>query len=412
VVVTAVLLGLLPEALPGQSIKSFTGWQGGGTLRIDFGGLREVGRGVRPCQMTEEIAETEFSSGQADFSPPPRTPSEPSPEALRGRAFVEKGMQAFSGSRWAEAIELLRQAQALLPGDVAVGRTLAAALIGLQYEEQARAADERAAGRAAEDSARVGAAIERLSEALNALRLAASQTLVDKGQFQSAIALSESDDFIFDSSVVDLRHVRQGIVDFAPLKPPASRTGRVDFSPPPRRAETPARQRARRFLDNPAVEAVMFYEGMGQALGYTPSEADHQGRYAGPVMRAVADRLRIDLRNPTVEEREYVERKTREVWEAYDRNKARQGADTAAVARQSIQEFEALVEKLKSQGILKPGEDILAKEKRDPMFSALMKSEVRAIVLEDNVGRREIARNSFDKLLADVGSVLEPGRKR
>jgi hypothetical protein len=75
--------------------------------------------------------------------------------------------------------------------------------------------------------------VERLSEALNSLRLEASQALIDRGQFQAAVRLSTRADFVFDSSVVDLRQARQGVVDFEVLKPQASRAGRIDFSPPP-----------------------------------------------------------------------------------------------------------------------------------------------------------------------------------
>ena len=151
----------------------------------------------------------------------------------------------------------------------------------------------------------------------------------------------------------------------------------------------------------------MFYERMGDAIAYTPSEAERQDRYSDPVTRAVADHLNINLRNATREERDFVAQKTREVWAAYDRNKSLQEAENSEVGRRSVQTFNAMLDKLKGQGILKPGEDLLAKEKKDPTFRALMKSEVKAIVLEDNVGRREVTRSSFDNLLGDVASILE-----
>ena len=151
-------------------------------------------------------------------------------------------MQAFSESRWAEAIEHLSKALTSLPNDVAIGKTLTAAQIGLRYEELAARADEEAAKQASEDAIRLGVGVERLSEALNSLRLEASQALIDRGQFQAAVRLSTRADFVFDSSVVDLRQARQGVVDFEVLKPPASRAGRIDFSPPPRRTEAPSRQ--------------------------------------------------------------------------------------------------------------------------------------------------------------------------
>ena len=151
----------------------------------------------------------------------------------------------------------------------------------------------------------------------------------------------------------------------------------------------------------------MFYERMGDAIDYTPSESERQDRYSDPVTRAVADHLNINLRNATREERDYVAQKTREVWSAYDRNKAQQETENVEVGQRSIRTFNAMMDKLKGQGIVKPGEDLLAKEKKDPTFKALMKSEVKAIVLEDNVGRREVTKSSFDKLLGDVASILE-----
>ena len=397
---------LFPAAARGQLIKSFSSFDGG-TLRIDFGGLEKVGNRIRPRQMHQEIDPTPTSGDQAPVSIPVPPPSGPSPAELQGRALVEKGMRAFSEARWAEAIEFLGKALTYLPQDVAIGKTLTAAQIGLRYEEQAQQADEEAAKRASDDAIRLGVGIERLSEALNSLRLEASQVLIDRGQFQAAVRLSTRADFVFDSSVVDLRQARQGVVNFEVLKPPASRAGRIDFSPPPRRTEAPSRQKARQLLDHPAVEAVMFYERMGDAIDYTPSESERQDRYSDPVTRAVADHLNINLRNAAREERDYVAQKTREVWSAYDRNKAQQETENVEVGQRSIRTFNAMMDKLKGQGIVKPGEDLLAKEKKDPTFKALIISEVKAIVLEDNVGRREVTKSSFDKLLGDVASILE-----
>jgi hypothetical protein len=401
-----LIFALSPAAASGQLIKSFSSFDGG-TLRIDFGGLEKVGSRIRPRQMHQEIEPTTPGADQTAVSIPIPVRSGPTPEEIQGRALVEKGMRAFSEARWAEAIELLGKALTYLPRDVAIGKTLTAAQIGLRYEEQAERSAEEAARQASEDASRLGVGVERLSEALNSLRLEASQALIDRGQFQAAVRLSTRADFVFDSSVVDLRQARQGVVDFEVLKPPASRSGRIDFSTPPRRSEAPGRQRARQLLDHPAVEAVMFYERVGDAIGYAPSEAERQDRYSDPVTRAVADHLNINLRNATREERDFVAQKTREVWNAYDRSKARQDAENSEVGQRSVQTFNAMLDRLKGQGILKPGEDLLAKEKKDPTFRALMKSEVKAIVLEDNVGRREVTKNSFDKLLGDVGSILE-----
>jgi tetratricopeptide (TPR) repeat protein len=400
------ILGILPSTLRCQSIKSFSGWQGT-TLRIDFGGLEKVGRSVRPCQIHQEIEYSEAALNTEGGSPQLRTSAEPSPETLRGRAFVERGMAAFSEARWAEAADLLRQALALLPEDPAVQRTLASALIGLGYEEAALRSDEQAARQAAEDSVRVGLAIERLSDTLNAIRLEASQSLIDQGQFQNAVSLSGHTDFITDSSVVDLREARQGVVNIEALRPPDSRSGRIEFARPPRSPATPVQQRARRFLADPAVEAVMFNERAGEAVGYLPAPSERQDRYADPVQRAVADYLHIDLRNATAAERDYVEQKTREVWNVYDDSRARQEAACARVAQQSLQAFNQLVEKLTREGILKPGENLRAREQSDPTFRELMASEVRAIVLEDDVGRREVTQAAFGQLLGSVSAVLE-----
>ncbi len=401
------VFGLAAAPAAGQSIKSISGWSGT-TLRIDFGGLERVGRGFRPRQMHQEIeydqAPAELRQ-QADAAA--QTSNEPSPEVLKGRALVDQGMKAFGESRWAETIEALRQALAFLPNDPAIGKTLTMAQMALHYEEMAAKADQEAARRAAEDSVRVGIDLERLSDALSALRLEASEALVDQGRFESAVGLSERTDFLFDSSVVDLRQARQGIVNFEALRPPKSPTGELGFAPPPRRAEAPAVQKARRLLDDPAVESVMFFERMGEAISYKPSAEERQDRFSDPVTRAVADRLGIPLGSATPEERAYVAQKTRQVWDAYDRNKAAQAAATSDVAQKSVEAFKELIGRLESQGILKPGENVLAKEKADPTFRALMRSEVKAIVLEDNVGRRETARSSFDKLLGEVASVLD-----
>lgn len=395
------LIGIaFPGDARGQLIKSFSSFDGG-TLRIDFGGLEKVGRRIQPCQMHQEIDPFSYQAA------PPTPQGEPSPEILQGRALVEIGMRAFSGSRWEEAVKNLAQALTYLPGDLAVGKTLAAAQIGLRYEEQARRSDEESARREAEDAGRLGEGVERLAEALNALRLEASRALVDRGQFEAAVGLSARTDFVFDSSVVDLRQARQGKVDFEVLRPPVSREGQIEFSRRPRRADSPIRREARQLLDHPAVESVIFYERIGDALGYTPSEEERRDRYSDPVTRAVAERLNIDLRRATPEERALVAQKTREIWSAYDRTKARQEEETSEVARRSVQSFNDMLAKLQRQGILKPGEDLQAKEKSDPMFRAVIQSEVKAIVLEDDVGRRETTRNSFDRLLAEVGSILE-----
>jgi hypothetical protein len=405
VIAAGLVLVAGPAAVRAQ-IKSFTGWKGA-TLSIDFGGLREVGGRVRPCQGHYEVDDARGVVSQDVAQAAAQLSEQQAAEAVRGQALAEEGMRAFGEARWAEAIDRLRQAQALRPDDIALGKSLASAQIALRYEELAQQRDAEGARQAAEDSQRLGLGIGRLSEALRSLRLEASQTLIDQGQFQSAITLSGRTDFVYDSSVVDLRQARQGVVDFERLKPPISRTGQVDFAPPPKRTEPPARQKARRLLDHPDVAAVIFYENMGDALGYRPSEAERLDRYADPVTRAVADSLNIFLDRATPEERAYVEQKTREVWQVYDRNKATQQREESAVAKRSVEAFDIILRKLEAKGLLKPGENVLEKEKKDPVFRALMASEVKAVVLEDDAGRREVSRTAFDRLLTDVGGTLK-----
>ncbi len=371
-----------------------------------FGSLRLSGsHRVEPCQRTSR-ADREITWNNEEGDPIPVQSPQPSPEAVRGRALADKGAQAFAEGRWAEAADYLRQALVLMPGDAAISMTLAAAMVGLDMEAMARRADEAKDRQRAEDTVRLASDIDRLTAALDALRHEACQSLLDRGRYEAAVRLPARTDFILDSSVVDLRHVRQGVVDFEAVKPAGARTGNVGFSTPLRAAEPPQTQRVRSLLSSPAVEAVIFNERMGEAVGYRLTDEERRERTGDPVQRAVADSLGIDLGRASAADRALVERKTREMWGAYDKRMSEKSETKAGIARQSLQTFNAMMDRLKAQGLLKPGENLQEKEKNEAWFRDLVKSEVGAIVLEEETNRRETDRRSFDKMLGDVGAVL------
>ncbi len=371
-----------------------------------FGSLRLSGsHHIEPCQRTSR-ADRDITWTNDEGNPIPVRSPQPSPEAIRGRALADKGAQAFAEGRWAEAADYLRQALALMPGDAAVSMTLASAMVGLDMEAMARRADEAKDRRLAEDTVRLASDIDRLTAALDTLRHEACQSLLDHGRYEAAVRLPARADFVIDSSVVDLRHVRQGVVDFEAVKSPGTRTGNVGFSTPVRTAEPPQTERARALLSSPAIEAVIFDERMGEAVGYKLTDEERQERTADPVQRAVADHLGIDLGHASASDRALVERKTREMWSAYDKRMGEKSEAKAGIANQSLQTFNALMDRLKAQGLLKPGENLQEKEKNEAWFRDLIKSEVSAIVLEEETNRRETDRNSFDKMLGDVGAVL------
>lgn len=372
-----------------------------------FGSLRLSGsHRVEPCQRTSRAdRDITWNNDEGDPIPVQTTP-QPSPEEIRGQALADKGAQAFAAGRWAEAADYLRQALALRPGDAAIAMTLTSALVGLDMEAMARRADEAKERRSAEDSVRVASDIDRLTAALDALRHEACQSFIDHGRYEAAVRLPARADFVIDSSVVDLRHVRQGVVDFEAVKSTGSRTGNVAFSTPVRTAEAPQTQKVRALLVSPAIEAVIFSERMGEAVGYKLTDEERQERTGDPVQRAVADYLGIDLGRASASDRALIERKTREMWGAYDKRVSEKSETKAGIANQSLQTFNALMDRLKAQGLLKPGENLQEKEKNEAWFRDLVKSEVSAIVLEEEINRRETDRKSFDKMLSDVGAVL------
>jgi hypothetical protein len=395
---------LAPAAAPSGNVTINAGFT---SISIDFGGLKNVGKSVQPTQKHIRADQIEKVSGQPVISIPAQKPNEQSPEALRGRALLDQGMKAFSEKRWADASELLRQASALLRDNPAIQLTLANAQIGLRYEESVRQADERAAKRIAEDKVQTTGNLDHLLQAMDNLRQEASQSLINNGQFEAAVRLPSHADFIIDSSVVDLRQARSGVVNFDVLKPPVSRTGDVGFNPPPVKVEPPGVQTARKCFLDIAMEKALFEAQISEALGYAQSVEERQNRYSDPVMRAVADRLGIDLGNATREQRDSVRQKTEKIWNAYDAHNRLRFSETGEVVNRSMQTFGAMIERLKSQGIIKPGENYLVKEKNDPVFKELLRAEVKAIVLEEESARRQANRAAFDRMLADVGAILE-----
>ena len=398
------LLAVLVSAAGAQKRFSIS-MPGGPTL--SFGGLRLENSRVRPVERTVPVERFQDFADQSS-SPPPPPANQPSPEVLQGRALAEQGMKAFYDARWADAIGLLKQAQSVLPpGDASVSLTLASAQIGLNMEALAQKGERDAAQRTAEDNVQLAKELDRLTQTLDTLRQRACQSLIDQGQFEAAVSLPTRTDFVIDSSVVDLRQARSGVVNFDVLKPPVSRSGDVGFSPPAARAEAPGIHKARLFLDSPAVEAVMFDAQISEVLGYQRSAEEGQDRFGGPVMRAVADRLNIDLDRATRQERTLVRLKAEEIWGAYDAHNRERSEETAGVAQRSVQAFQDMIERLKSQGVIRPGEDYIAKEKNDPAFRARLKAEAKAIVLEEESARRQANREAFHKMLGDVAAIFE-----
>ncbi len=248
-----------------------------------------------------------------------------------------------------------------------------------------------------------------LGQALTSLRVEAGQGLVNQGEFEAAIQLPTRADFMVDSSVVDLRD-RQGLVNFEVLKPPPSVIGDVQFATVAPKAEPPRLRKARKLLDDPALESVIFSERMGEAIGYQPEEQDKRGRLADPVTRAVAHSLGIDLRHASAGQRALVQRKTREIWNAYDKGQAQQADMNAQLRDRSLNDYKAYLAKLTDQGLVKPEEDLQERERNYPAFGNLMRSQANRIILNEEITRRETDRQAFDRLLSDVHTILEVKR--
>ncbi len=407
--VAAGALALVSQA--GAQLKHFSMPGTSISISVDFGSLRLDHGRVTPCRRSDRDDWTPPNNQLAPPPPPPQ-PDLRAQEVQRAKNIFNQGMNAFMASHWVEAIRYLEQALSILPEDPAIKRTLTSAKAGLNCEELQRLAVERAEQRVAEDTAHTLHGVDLLNDSLDTMRQQASQNLIDRGQFEAAVNLPAYTDFVYDSSVVDLREARQGVVNFEVLKPPASRTGNVEFSQPVARHVSPETQKARRLLDNPALESVIFFERMGDALAYTPSAEERAGRFADPVTKAVADSLSIDLGSASAEELARVRQKTQEIWDVYDSLNAQRGEQNAGIYQQSVKSFRDLLGRLTAKGVIKPGENLLAREKADPGFRDMMKAEVKAIVLEEEISRREADRSSFDKLLGGVGAVLEGKPRR
>ena len=368
---------------------------GGPTISV--GSLRLSGQRLEPVELPYDPGPVAVTGGSS---------SAPSAEAVRqGEVLRQQALEAFGKARWAESIGLLQQALQMRPDDEALIKTLASARIALRWAELQERNAQETRQQAARDQVQVAGGLARLSEALASLRQQDSQYLIDRGEFEAALRLPTQADFMIDSSVVDLRD-RQGVVNFAVLAPPPSVTGDVRFSTLAPRTEAPSLRKARKLLDSPALQSALFDERMGDAIGYHQVERAPSRRLDDPVLRAVADSLGIDLRHASGSQRALVKRKAQELWKAYDRSHARQAERDAELRDQSLNEYKAYLTKLTDQGIIRPDEDLRARERDYPAFGNLLRSQANRILLNEEVTRREIDRGAFDQLLSDVHSTM------
>ena len=194
------------------------------------------------------------------------------------------------------------------------------------------------------------------------------------------------------------------------LKPPPSVIGDLRFATVSPKGEPPRLRKARKLLDDPTIESVIFFERIGEAIGYQQEEQAESRRLADPVTRAVAHSLGINLRHASAGQRELVQRKTREIWNAYDKRHAQQADMNAQLRDRSLDEYKAYVAKLTDQGIVKPDEDLQERERNYPAFGNLMRSQANRIILNEEITRRETDRQAFDRLLSDVHTILEVKR--
>ena len=90
----------------------------------------------------------------------------------------------------------------------------------------------------------------------------------------------------------------------------------------------------------------------------------------------------------------------------YEHYLARRGALRQEAFRQATRDFEAIEQRLREQGLLKPGETWFRKFETDPEFRARAHAENRPAVLRYEVNLIAAERAAFGELLGDVGALL------
>jgi hypothetical protein len=402
---------------------------------------------------------SETRSPQSDNTPshqlPP--PSKVDPERERQAALERQGQQEegerlnrdgyqhFMKSEWEEALRLYCLALKKCPNDARILGNLQMARVALHAQKVRLEIAEGHRQSEAKAVRQMGEGLESLCTALSSLRSDASQTLRADGKLADALRAPTPPGFLLDSRTVDLRHVREGVVNLDVLRPPPRpRGGGVDILRPPprpsqgsgiepprpaREPESPQAAEARKVLKSPAVDALLFSATLREALqGRVSPEAyltreglDREAAgFARVVAAEVARRAGVPpyvpeeqmpgggtaVRAESPERVNYfaaLEAKSARAYRSY--MKGRFDLRDEALT-QGQKDFEEMDRRLRDQGLLEPGESIYLKEQNDPDFRARVQPEERRVVLRYEVNLLAGDRAAFEALLAEVGELL------
>jgi hypothetical protein len=340
-------------------------------------------------------------------------------------------------SEWAEALRLYSLALEKCPNNADILGNLQMARVALRAQKvRLQIAEEYRQGEA-KAVRQMGEGLESLCTALTTLRSDACQALLADGKLADALRVPAQPGFLLDSRTVDLRHVREGVVNLEVLlPPPRSKGGAVDFPRirpgpsqgtgiefprPAREPESPQVAKAREILRDPAVEAVLFAITLEEALRSKPSPAETPAdQFAHAVAKQVCKLAGVPLR--FVENRrpggapygppnkaEHVAFHLAALGKAgtaYQHYLARRDTLRQEAFAQAMRDFEAIEQRLREQGLLKPGETCFRKFETDPEFRARAREQNRPAVLRYEVNRIAAERAAFGELLADVGALL------
>lgn len=417
---------------------------GGNLEGTPVGGLRWEGGVLVPCPLGWRPPASQ--SAEPDVpSPGPSQPSEAERQAelervkrlAEGLRLNKLGYARFMKSDWEEAVRLYCLALENRPNDVDILGNLQMARVALRAQKLRLQLAEDYRQSEAKAVRQMGEGIESLCTALTTLRSDACQTLLAAGKLADALRVPAQSGFLLDSRTVDLRHVREGVVDLSVLRPPPRRKGvAVDDLMPPHRTsqgsgiepprparapEPPQVAKAREMLKDPAVEAVLFAVTLDEALRSKPSPAEKPAdQFAHAVAKEVCKRAGVTLRfvenrppggapyGPP-NKREHVAFHLAALVEArtaYEHYLARRGALRQEAFRQATRDFEAIEQRLREQGLLKQGETWFRKFETDPEFRARAHAENRPAVLRYEVNLIAAERAAFGELLGDVGALL------
>jgi hypothetical protein len=412
-----------------------------------------------PCPLDWRPSETR--SPQSDNTPshqlPP--PSKVDPERERqaalerqrqqeeGERLSRDGSQHFMKSEWAEALRLYSLALEKCPNNADIYGNVQMARVALRAEKRRLEIIEENRQREATAVRQMGEGLESLCGALTTLRSDACKVLLAEGKLADALRAPTQPGFLLDSRTVDLRHVREGVVNLDVLRPPprprggavdilrppprTSQESAIEFPRPAREPEPPQAAEARKVLKSPAVDALLFSATLREALqgkaspdGYlygTREELDREAAgFARVVAAEVARRAGVPpyvpeeqmpgggtaVRAESPERGNYFAALQVKSARAY-RSYMKRRFDLRGEARdQGQKDFEEMERRLRDQRLLEPGESIYLKEQNDPEFRARVQPEERRVVLRYEVNLLAGDRAAFEALLAEVGELL------